>query len=129
MMRDLYSPDYEHDACGVGMLADLNGNKTHQTVADALTMIENMKHRGAEGADGKTGDVEDGSGTKKDYNLTVTSSPNPLTNYTITETNDTFNLNKAELTIDTKNIETTYGTVNKNYETTVTGGEEAECTS
>ena len=56
MMRDLYSPDYEHDACGVGMLADLNGNKTHQTVADALTMLENMKHRGAEGADGKTGD-------------------------------------------------------------------------
>ena len=54
--KDLYDQAYEHDACGVGLLADLNGNKTHQLVADALTMLENMRHRGAEGADSRTGD-------------------------------------------------------------------------
>ena len=51
MERTLYDPAYEHDACGVGMIADLNGNKTHQLVSDAITMLENLKHRGAEGAD------------------------------------------------------------------------------
>ena len=56
MERTLYDPAYEHDACGVGMIADLNGNKTHQLVSDAITMLENLKHRGAEGADDKTGD-------------------------------------------------------------------------
>ena len=56
MERTLYDPAYEHDACGVGMIADLNGNKTHQLVCDALTMLENLKHRGAEGADARTGD-------------------------------------------------------------------------
>ena len=56
MERTLYDPAYEHDACGVGMIADLNGNKTHQLVSDAITMLENLKHRGAEGADAKTGD-------------------------------------------------------------------------
>ena len=38
------------------MIADLNGNKTHQLVSDAITMLENLKHRGAEGADARTGD-------------------------------------------------------------------------
>ena len=56
MGQTLYDPAYEHDACGVGLLADLGGNKTHALVADALTMLENLKHRGAEGADAKTGD-------------------------------------------------------------------------
>ena len=56
MNRSLYDPAYEHDACGVGLVADLNGNKTHQLVSDGLTMLENLKHRGAEGADAKTGD-------------------------------------------------------------------------
>ena len=56
MEHSLYDPAYEHDACGVGMIADLNGNKTHQLVSDAITMLENLKHRGAEGADAKTGD-------------------------------------------------------------------------
>ncbi|MBO4924204.1 MAG: glutamate synthase large subunit [Bacteroidales bacterium] len=56
MERTLYDPAYEHDACGVGMIADLNGNKTHQLVSDAITMLENLKHRGAEGADARTGD-------------------------------------------------------------------------
>ncbi|MBO4916823.1 MAG: glutamate synthase large subunit [Bacteroidales bacterium] len=56
MDRTLYNPAYEHDACGVGLIADLNGNKTHQLVSDALTMLENLQHRGAEGADARTGD-------------------------------------------------------------------------
>ena len=52
----LYSPDREHDACGVGMVVNIHGHKTHQLIDDALTVLENMQHRGAEGADGKTGD-------------------------------------------------------------------------
>lgn len=52
----LYAPAYEHDACGVGMIVNLNGNKSHELVDSALRVLENMKHRGAEGADNKTGD-------------------------------------------------------------------------
>ena len=52
----LYSRDYEHDACGVGMIVNLNGSKSHELVDSALRVLENMKHRGAEGADNKTGD-------------------------------------------------------------------------
>ena len=52
----LYTPAYEHDACGVGMIVNLNGNKSHELVDSALRVLENMKHRGAEGADNKTGD-------------------------------------------------------------------------
>ena len=52
----LYNPDNEHDACGVGMIVNLNGNKSHELVDSALRVLENMKHRGAEGADNKTGD-------------------------------------------------------------------------
>ena len=52
----LYDPSYEHDACGVGMLVNINGDKSHELVDQALTVLENMKHRGAEGADNKTGD-------------------------------------------------------------------------
>lgn len=47
-MVTLYDKNNEHDACGVGLLADLNRNKTHQLVDGALTVLENMKHRGAE---------------------------------------------------------------------------------
>ena len=47
-MKTLYSREYEHDACGIGLLADLERNKTHQLVDNALTVLENMKHRGAE---------------------------------------------------------------------------------
>ena len=47
-MKTLYSREYEHDACGIGLLADLKRNKTHQLVDNALTVLENMKHRGAE---------------------------------------------------------------------------------
>ena len=52
----LYDPAQEHDACGVGMIVNLNGNKSHELVDSALRVLENMKHRGAEGADNKTGD-------------------------------------------------------------------------
>ena len=52
----LYDPTHEHDACGVGMIVNLNGSKSHELVDSALRVLENMKHRGAEGADNKTGD-------------------------------------------------------------------------
>ena len=52
----LYDAAYEHDACGVGMIVDIHGNKSHDLVDSALKVLENMKHRGAEGADNKTGD-------------------------------------------------------------------------
>ena len=51
--RGLYSSSYEHDSCGVGMVVNIHGNKTHQLVDDALRILENMRHRGAEvGKDG-----------------------------------------------------------------------------
>lgn len=52
----MYDPANEHDACGVGMLVDIHGRKSHSIVDSALTVLENMRHRGAEGADNKTGD-------------------------------------------------------------------------
>lgn len=52
----LYHSSYEHDACGVGMLVHIRGTKSHELVDSALRLLENMKHRGAEGADSKTGD-------------------------------------------------------------------------
>ena len=52
----LYDAGYEHDACGVGMLVNIHGDKSHEIVDSALKVLENMKHRGAEGADNKTGD-------------------------------------------------------------------------
>ena len=55
-MTGLYDPANEHDACGVGMIVDIHGNKSHELVDSALKVLENMKHRGAEGADNKTGD-------------------------------------------------------------------------
>ena len=54
--QGLYSSDYEHDACGVGMVVNIHGNKSHELVDNALRVLENMQHRGAEGADKKTGD-------------------------------------------------------------------------
>lgn len=52
----LYNASYEHDACGVGMVVNIHGNKSHDLVDNALKVLENLRHRGAEGADGKTGD-------------------------------------------------------------------------
>ena len=52
----LYHAMNEHDACGVGMLVNIDGGKSHDIVESALKVLENMRHRGAEGADNKTGD-------------------------------------------------------------------------
>ena len=51
----LYQPQYEHDACGVGMVVNIHGGKSHELVDNALKVLENMEHRGAETRDG-TGD-------------------------------------------------------------------------
>jgi glutamate synthase (NADPH/NADH) large chain len=56
MQEGLYNPENEHDACGVGMLVNIHGNKSHELVDSALKVLENMRHRGAEGADNKSGD-------------------------------------------------------------------------
>lgn len=56
MAKGLYRAEYEHDACGVGMVVNIHGNKSHDLVDNALRVLENMRHRGAEGADNKTGD-------------------------------------------------------------------------
>ena len=51
--RGLYQSQYEHDACGVGMIVNIHGNKSHELVDQALRVLENMRHRGAEvGKDG-----------------------------------------------------------------------------
>jgi glutamate synthase domain-containing protein 2/glutamate synthase domain-containing protein 1/glutamate synthase domain-containing protein 3 len=52
----LYDPRYEHDACGVGMVARLDNQPTHEVVSRAITALENLEHRGASGADPSTGD-------------------------------------------------------------------------
>jgi len=52
----LYDSSYEHDACGVGFVADLSGQPRHDTVSKALTVLRNLDHRGAKGADPETGD-------------------------------------------------------------------------
>ncbi len=52
----LYDPRFEHDACGVGMVARLDNVPTHEVIARAITALENLEHRGASGADPCTGD-------------------------------------------------------------------------
>jgi glutamate synthase (NADPH/NADH) large chain len=52
----LYDPQYEHDACGVGFVADLSGRGGHDVVAKALRVLCNLEHRGAQGGDPGTGD-------------------------------------------------------------------------
>src|SRR3954465_6952133 len=52
----LYDPSYEHDACGVAMIARLDNEPSHEVIDKALTALENLEHRGAEGADTRTGD-------------------------------------------------------------------------
>ncbi len=52
----LYVPEMEHDACGIGFVAHLKGEKSHRIIKDALTMLENMEHRGACGCEENTGD-------------------------------------------------------------------------
>ncbi|MGL5947264.1 MAG: glutamate synthase subunit alpha, partial [Sediminibacterium sp.] len=52
----LYDPAFEHDACGIGFVANIKGHKSHQHISDALTVLENMEHRGACGCENNTGD-------------------------------------------------------------------------
>ena len=52
----LYDPAKEHDACGLGFIANLKGKKSHQIVLDGIKILENLEHRGATGADPKMGD-------------------------------------------------------------------------
>src|SRR5579859_2485098 len=52
----LYDPALEKDSCGVGFIADIKGRKSHQIVEDALTILVNLEHRGAVGADPRAGD-------------------------------------------------------------------------
>jgi len=54
--QGLYRPEFEHDSCGTGFITNINGHKSHQIVSDALTMLENMEHRGACGCDPDSGD-------------------------------------------------------------------------
>ena len=54
--KGLYRPEFEHDSCGVGFIANIKGNKSHQVIADAITMLERMNHRGACGCEPNTGD-------------------------------------------------------------------------
>ena len=56
MATGLYDPAYEHDACGVGMVADLHGRPDHDIVDRGLTVLERLAHRGASGAEVETGD-------------------------------------------------------------------------
>jgi glutamate synthase (NADPH/NADH) large chain len=54
--QGLYRPEFEHDSCGTGFIANINGHKSNQIIHDALTMLENMEHRGACGCDPDSGD-------------------------------------------------------------------------
>src|SRR6202167_810667 len=52
----LYDPSLEKDSCGVGFIANIKGRKSHQIVSDALSILCNLEHRGAVGADPRAGD-------------------------------------------------------------------------
>ncbi|RYE63365.1 MAG: hypothetical protein EOP17_17495, partial [Rhizobiaceae bacterium] len=54
--QGLYNPRNEHDACGVGFIAHMKGQKSHQIIKDGLFILENLTHRGAVGADPLMGD-------------------------------------------------------------------------
>jgi glutamate synthase (NADPH/NADH) large chain len=54
--KGLYTPELEHDACGIGFIANINGTRTNTVLRDALSMLENMEHRGGKGCNAKTGD-------------------------------------------------------------------------
>ncbi|PQL95848.1 glutamate synthase large subunit [Apibacter adventoris] len=56
VQKGLYSPDFEHDACGVGLVVHTKGMRSHSIIENGLQVLENMTHRGAESADDKTGD-------------------------------------------------------------------------
>lgn len=54
--QGLYNPLFEHDACGIGTIVNIDGVKSHEILSDCLTILEKLKHRGGTGADENTGD-------------------------------------------------------------------------
>ena len=52
----LYNKSFEHDNCGIGAIVNIKGIKTHKTVENALSIVENLEHRAGKDAEGKTGD-------------------------------------------------------------------------
>ncbi len=54
--QGLYNPEFEHDSCGVGFIAEVNGEASFETVRDGITILKNLVHRGAVGGDVNTGD-------------------------------------------------------------------------
>src|SRR5664279_5632493 len=56
LAQGLYDPALDKDSCGVGFIADIKGRKSHQIVEDALSIVCNLEHRGAVGADPRAGD-------------------------------------------------------------------------
>jgi glutamate synthase (NADPH/NADH) large chain len=54
--KGFYRSEFEHDACGIGFVAHIKGRKSHSIIENGLDILRNMSHRGAEGADSKTGD-------------------------------------------------------------------------
>ena len=57
LAQGLYNPKNEHDACGVGFVVNISGDKSHDIIENGLNVLANMQHRGAEGADKKSGDL------------------------------------------------------------------------
>jgi len=56
LKQGLYNPEFEHGSCGIGFVANIKGKKSHSIITQGLDILRNMTHRGAEGADAKTGD-------------------------------------------------------------------------
>ena len=52
----LYRPSFEHDNCGIGAIVNIKGQKSHDTVSNALKIVEQLEHRAGKDAEGKTGD-------------------------------------------------------------------------
>ena len=61
----LYDPSFEHDNCGIGAVVNIKGIKTHDTVNNALKIVENLEHRAGKDAEGKTGRSEERRGGKE----------------------------------------------------------------
>ncbi len=55
--QGLYRQEFEHDNCGIGAVVNIKGKKTHDTVVNALRIVEHLEHRAGKDAEGKTGNV------------------------------------------------------------------------
>ena len=74
--QGLYDPAHEHDACGVGFVANIRGEKSHEVVSKGIRVLVNLEHRGACGCDPETGD---GAGLLVHARFDDTTSPDTLT--------------------------------------------------